>query len=86
MAAAPQPRPDLDPIDARDRVGAALRRAWEGAENAPLEDETQRLMLHLSIEPLEPQAAGSRLELHTAQRRRSLVRRLLGRPHRRARA
>jgi hypothetical protein len=86
MAAAPEPLPDFDPSGACERIGAALRQAWDGVENAPLEDETRRLMLHLSIEPLEPQTSARRAEPHAQPRRRSLVRRLLRRTARRARA
>lgn len=85
MAAAPEPRLDLDTAGARKRWGAALRQAWDGAENAPLEDETRRLMLHLSHEDEPMAAATSSPKTGTAPRRRSLLNRLLGRttPHRR---
>lgn len=79
MAAAPDPLLDASSPDACERVGAALRRAWHGAEDAPLNDETQRLMLHLSVEPPQPQAIPIRREAQAASRRPSLMRRLFGR-------
>lgn len=45
----------IDPA-ARARIATILQRALPLRDDAPLEDETQRLMLHLSIEPLTPPA------------------------------
>jgi len=53
---------------------------WGGAEDAPIEEETQRLMLHLSIEP--PERFPGRTEPPRPRKKprgRSLLRRLLGR-------
>jgi hypothetical protein len=73
--------PVPDTGDARIRMGEVLRKAWSGAEDAPLEEETQRLMLHLSIEPIETERPGPISEARAARpARRSLLRRLLRRP------
>lgn len=86
MAAAPDPFAETDPVAARERVGDALRQALHGAEDAPLEEETQRLMLHLAIEPYERALLAPPYERPKQRRRRSLLRRLLRRtaPHARA--
>ena len=79
MAAAPDPRLNSNSPDARERVGAALRRAWHDAEDAPLSEETERLMLHLSVEPPQPQPIPTSREAQAASRRPSLIRRLFAR-------
>ena len=42
---------------ARERVADVLKAALEPVEDAPIDDATRRLMLHLSIEPLGGGAA-----------------------------
>lgn len=79
MAARPDSRSDFDSPEAGEWVGEALRRAWHGAEDAPLNEETQRLMLHLSIDPPQPQAVPTARKSQAASRRSSLLRRLLRR-------
>lgn len=48
---------DRSIASARERMAEVLRAALEPNEDAPIDDETRRLMLHLSIEsPPEPRA------------------------------
>jgi hypothetical protein len=72
-----EPRPDPDAGGALDRLGETLRAAWKDTEDSPLEEETRRLMLHLSIEPLEPARQWASGDLRGTPRRSSLLRRLL---------
>lgn len=48
-------RPDRGPFadSAHDRMAEVLKAALESPEEAPIDDATRRLMLHLSIEPPE---------------------------------
>ncbi|WBY08491.1 hypothetical protein PIB19_03040 [Sphingomonas sp. 7/4-4] len=68
----------LDAEPARERIAEILRLAMGAPEEEALEDETRRLMLQLSIEPLD----NARPELTPAvpprQTRRPLLNRLLG--------
>ncbi|MBO9623441.1 MAG: hypothetical protein J7500_12090 [Sphingomonas sp.] len=86
MAPAREPPPETDPVGARERLAVALREALYGTEDAPLEEETQRLMLHLAIEPYERPLLAEAPSVKAPRRRRSLLRRLLRRtaPHARA--
>lgn len=65
---------------ARERIAEILRAALGPPEEEALEDETRRLMLHLSIEPLAnatpPFREESASDLAAVRR---LLRRLLGR-------
>ncbi|NIJ20382.1 hypothetical protein FHS95_002074 [Sphingomonas naasensis] len=63
---------------ARERIGEILRSALGAPDEAALEDETRRLMLRLSLEPLENEGAGAP-QAALPPRRRPLLRRLLGR-------
>jgi hypothetical protein len=62
---------------ARDRIAEVLRTALGPPEEDALEDETRRLMLHLSIEPLANAAPLPEGEAPSS--RKPLLRRLLGR-------
>lgn len=65
---------------AGERIGEILRSAMGAPEEAALEDETRRLMLRLSLEPLENEGVGSASDIAAARRARPpLLRRLLGR-------
>jgi hypothetical protein len=48
-----QDRDIHDADQVRERIGEILKSALAPAEDIPLEDETRRLMLHLSCEPIE---------------------------------
>lgn len=63
---------------ARDRIAEILRTALGPPDEDALEDETRRLMLHLSIEPLA-NAAPLPDDAADLSTRRPLLRRLLGR-------
>ena len=60
---------------ARDQIGDLLRSALPSAEDAPIDDATRRLMLQLSIEPVDGLA--QRQPEETVPRKRSLFRRVL---------
>ena len=47
-----EPGPDADP--AHERLAAILRKAMPLPDETALEDETRRIMLHLSVEPVPP--------------------------------
>ena len=68
----------LDAEPARERIAEILRLAMGAPEEEALEDEIRRLMLQLSIEPLD----NARLEFTPAapprQARRPLLNRILG--------
>jgi hypothetical protein len=72
-------RPEL----ARERVAEVLRSAWPATEEAALEDETRRLMLHLAIQPYEevprPAERTPAERLPVARPRRSLFSWVFGR-------
>lgn len=79
MAADFDSRFDPDTHGACDRIGSALRQVWDDAEEVPLEDATQRLMLHLSVEPYDEIAQPAAVApAPRKQRRRPILRRLLG--------
>jgi len=63
---------------ARERVADVLKAALEPVEDAPIDDATRRLMLHLSIEPLGGTAAApaSQPERRDAATSASLLRRI----------
>jgi len=69
---------------ARERIAEILRSTLGTPEEEALEDETRRLMLHLSIEPLANAAPIS--ESEASPSRRPLFHRLLGRQDGRASA
>ena len=64
---------------ARERIAEILRSAMGAPEEDGLEDETRRLMLHLSIEPPDNAAPIPEPTL-TVAARKPLLRRLLGKP------
>lgn len=64
---------------ARERIGEILRTALGPPDEAALEDETRRLMLRLSLEPLENEGVERVSEAVTRRSRPPLLRRLLGR-------
>jgi hypothetical protein len=64
---------------ARERITEILRSALGTPEEEALEDETRRLMLHLSIEPLANAAPVSELAAPADPVRPPLLRRLLRR-------
>jgi hypothetical protein len=76
------PDPDL----ARERITEILRTAMGAPKEEALEDETRRLMLQLSIEPLAPVTHTPQGAHTVPQRRTRLLRRLLGKPDRGSRA
>ncbi|MCX8476682.1 MAG: hypothetical protein MT490_12860 [Sphingomonas sp.] len=63
---------------ARERIGEILRSALGAPEEEALEDETRRLMLQLSIEPLDNAGVDFRAATTVSQARHPLLRRLLG--------
>jgi hypothetical protein len=63
---------------ARERIAEILRSAMGAPEDEALEDETRRLMLHLSIEPLDGARATPAAVAPPA--RMPLLRRLLRKP------
>ena len=63
---------------ARERIGEILRSALGAPEEEALEDETRRLMLQLSIEPLDNAGADFPPTTPAPQARPPLLRRLLG--------
>ncbi|UZK67153.1 hypothetical protein [Sphingomonas sp. M1-B02] len=67
--------PEVDP--ARARIGEILRGAIEPPDDEVLEDETRRLMLHLSLEPVA-RAEPARSEIVVRPRRRWRLRGILG--------
>lgn len=70
---------------ARERVADILRTALEPGDEAPIDDATRRLMLHLSIDP-PPAPAASGRPLATPEASApppSLLRRVFGRKDRR---
>ncbi len=64
---------------AQERIAEILRTAIGTPEEDGLEDETRRLMLHLSIEPLENAAPASERAEPSVSPRKPLLRRLLRR-------
>ncbi|MBB5708945.1 hypothetical protein [Sphingomonas xinjiangensis] len=69
---------------ARERIAEVLRVALESREDAPIDDATRRLMLHLSIEPpskqvLSPAEKASPDATSRPVAPRSLLRRVLNR-------
>jgi hypothetical protein len=64
---------------ARERIAEILRKAMGAPEEDGLEDETWRLMLHLSIEPPENAAPLTESAAPAAAPRQPLLRRLLRR-------
>lgn len=64
---------------ARERIGEILRTALGPPDEAALEDETRRLMLRLSLDPLENEGVGPAADVAVHRPRRPLLRRLLGR-------
>jgi hypothetical protein len=64
---------------ARERIAEILRTALGAPEEDGLEDETWRLMLHLSIEPPENAASAADSAAPAAAPRQPLLRRLLRR-------
>lgn len=64
---------------ARERIGEILRSALGAPEEEALEDETRRLMLQLSIEPLDNAGMDFQSSATVSQARAPLLRRLLGR-------
>lgn len=69
---------DLEAGAARERIGEILRAALGAPEEEALEDETRRLMLQLSIEPLDNAGADFQPAVTVPQARPPLLRRLLG--------
>ncbi|UYY58775.1 hypothetical protein [Sphingomonas sp. S2-65] len=65
---------------ARERMADVLKAALEPVEDAPIDDATRRLMLHLSIEPLGGVSAGpaKHLEPEDGATSASLLRRIFG--------
>jgi hypothetical protein len=61
---------------ARERIAEILRTAMGTPEEDGLEDETWRLMLHLSIEPPENAARAAESAAATVAPRQPLLRRL----------
>jgi hypothetical protein len=71
-----QERDTHDADQVRERIGEILKSALAPAEDAPLEDETRRLMLHLSCEPIE--AAVPKPSSPPVRLRARLIERVLG--------
>ena len=68
----------LDAEPARERIAEILRQAMGAPEEEALEDETRRLMLQLSIEPLDNATPDFAPLAPHRQARRPLLNRLLG--------
>lgn len=68
----------LDAEPARERIAEILRLAMGAPEEEALEDETRRLMLQLSIEPLDNARPALVPSALPRQVRRPLLDRLLG--------
>lgn len=68
----------LDAEPARKRIAEILRQAMGAPEEEALEDETRRLMLQLSIEPLDNATPDLPPLAPHRQARRPLLGRLLG--------
>lgn len=68
----------LDAEPARERIAEILRLAMGAPEEEALEDETRRLMLQLSIEPLDNATPEFASVAPPRQTRRPLLNRLLG--------
>lgn len=64
---------------AGERIGEILRAALGAPDEAALEDETRRLMLRLSLEPLENEGVPHPSDGAAEPIRPPLLRRLLGR-------
>ena len=64
---------------ASERIGEILRSALGAPDDAALEDETRRLMLRLSLEPLENEGMDPGPDAALPPVRPPLLRRLLGR-------
>lgn len=70
---------DHDAGPGRERITEILRSALGAPDEEALEDETRRLMLHLSIEPLPNATLDDQPAAEVRAARPGLLRRLLGR-------